>query len=112
MLDEGIVLLGSTFCQWLEPVSVVGYAILVSPLLDAFGYGVGDVTVETSSVVDDIHQFLIDICRRYLYIFCRLNTFFPKNSLGRSLGAVTSTGFLLEASETTSNLKLLIPYII
>ena len=104
MLDEGIVLLGSTFCQWLEPVGVVGYAILVSPLLDAFGYGVGDVTVETSSVVDDIYQFLIDI-------FCRLNTFFPKNSLGRSLGAVTSTGFLLEASETASNLKLLIPYI-
>ena len=40
MLDEGIVLLGSTFCQWLEPVGVVGNAILVSPLLDAFGYGV------------------------------------------------------------------------
>lgn len=54
MLNEGIVLLGSTFCQWLEPVSVVGYAILVSPLLDAFGYGVGDVTVETCSVVDDL----------------------------------------------------------
>ena len=33
MLDEGIVLLGSTFCQWLEPVGVVGYAILVSPCL-------------------------------------------------------------------------------
>ena len=64
MLDEGIVLLGSTFCQWLEPVSVVGYAILVSPLLDAFGYGVGDVTVETCSVVDDIYQFLMS----YLFL--------------------------------------------
>ena len=66
MLDEGIVLLCSTFCQWLEPVGVVCYAILVSPLLDAFGYGVGDVTVETSSVVDDIYQFFIDICREIL----------------------------------------------
>ena len=66
MLDEGIVLLGSTFCQWLEPVGVVGYAILVSPLLDAFGYGVGDVAVETCSVVDDVYQFLIDICREIL----------------------------------------------
>ena len=42
---------------------VVGYAILVSPLLDAFGYGVGDVTVETCSVVDDVYQFLIDARR-------------------------------------------------
>ena len=66
MLDEGIVLLGSTFCQWLEPVSIMCYAFLVSPLLDAFGYGVGDVTVETCSVVNDIYQFLIDICREIL----------------------------------------------
>ena len=45
---------------------VVGYAILVSPLLDAFGYGVGDVTVETNSVVDNIYQILIDISREIL----------------------------------------------
>ena len=32
MLDEGIVLLGSTFCQWLEPVGVVGYAIVPKEL--------------------------------------------------------------------------------
>ena len=37
---------------WVEPVGVVCNAILVSPLLDAFSYGVGDVTVETCSVVE------------------------------------------------------------
>ena len=110
MLDEGIVLLGSTFCQWLEPVGVVGYAILVSPLLDAFGYGVGDVTVETCSVVNDVYQFLIDICREILVHLLSVEYLLSEEftwSLARS-----STGFLLEASETASNLKLLIPYII
>ena len=61
MLDEGIVLLGSTFCQWLEPVCVMGYAILVGPLLDALGHGVGDVAVESCAIVDYVYQFLINI---------------------------------------------------
>ena len=66
MLDEGIVLLCSPFCQWLEPLGVGCYAILVSLLLEALGYGVGDVTVDACSVVDDIYQFLIDICSEIL----------------------------------------------
>ena len=35
-------------------------------------------------------------------------TFLPKNSDGRSIGVITSTGFLLKASATTSNLKFAI----
>ena len=45
---------------------------------------------------------------RYLYIFSRVKTFFPKNSHGRSAGVFTSRGFFLKASATTWNLKFVI----
>ena len=70
MLDEGIVLLGCSLGEWLEPVCVVCHAILVSPLLDALCYCVSDRTVESSAVVDNINEFLIDITWKILVHFC------------------------------------------
>ena len=94
MLYEGVVLFCSSLGEWLEPVGVVCNAILVSPLLDAFGNSVSDRAVESSTVVDNVNEFLIDITWKY--------------SEGRSTGAITSRGFFLKASATTSNLKFAI----
>ena len=46
MFYEGVMLLGSALRQRLEPVRVVGYAVLFGPLLHARGHGVGYRTVE------------------------------------------------------------------
>jgi len=78
MLDEGIVLLGSTLSQWLEPVSVVCYPVLVSPLLDAFGYGVGNVSVETCAIVDDVNEFLVNVGRKILVHLLAVENFLTK----------------------------------
>ena len=42
MLHEGIMLLGSTFCQWLEPVSIMCYPVFLSPELHAGSHGISD----------------------------------------------------------------------
>ena len=59
MLDEGIVFLGSALCERLEPVRVVRHTVFLGPLLHATGHIVGYRTVQRSTVVDSIHQFLI-----------------------------------------------------
>ena len=64
MLDEGVMLLCCTFCQGLEPVGVVRRTVFLCPLLHALCHGIGDGTVQTCSVVDDIHQLLIDVNRQ------------------------------------------------
>ena len=51
------------------------------------------------------HIFLYTSAGRYLYIFCRVNTYFPKNSEGLSVGAGMPLAFFLKASPTTSNLN-------
>ena len=61
MLNERVVLLGSAFGKGLEPVGVVCHTVLVGPLLDALGHGVGDVAVESCAIVDYVYQFLINI---------------------------------------------------
>ena len=71
MLDECVVLLGSTFGERLEPVRVVCHSVLVGPLLHAFCHGVGYRTVEPAAVVDDVDEFLIDIARQ---VFVHLRT--------------------------------------
>ena len=70
MLYEGVVLFCSSLGEWLEPVGVVCNAILVSPLLDAFGNSVSDRAVESSTVVDNVNEFLIDITWKVLVHFC------------------------------------------
>ena len=66
MLDEGVVLLSGAFGKGLEPVGIVGHAILVGPLLHAFGHGVGDGTVERGTIVDHVDQLLVDISGKIL----------------------------------------------
>ena len=66
MLDEGVVLLGSTLGEGLEPVGVVGGAHLLGPVLHAVGHGIGDAAVEACPVVDDIDEFVIHVCWQVL----------------------------------------------
>ena len=61
VLDESVVFLGSAFGEGLEPVGIVGHAVFLCPLSDAFGHRIGDGAVEAHTVVDDVDQFLIDI---------------------------------------------------
>ena len=61
MLHEGIVLLGSTFCQWLEPVSIMRYPVFLSPELHAGSHGISDGTVQTSTIIYYIDEFLVHI---------------------------------------------------
>ena len=61
VFDEGVVLLGGTLGEGLEPVGVVGDAHLLGPLLHPFGDGVGDGAVETGTVVDDVDEVVIHV---------------------------------------------------
>ena len=45
VLHEGIVLLGSTLRQWLEPVGIVGGTHLQGPLFHTLGHGISDAAV-------------------------------------------------------------------
>ena len=59
MLDERVVLLSGTLGQGLEPVRIVGDAILNGPLLHAGSYSVGYGSVETGTIVDDVDEVVI-----------------------------------------------------
>ena len=61
MLHEGVVLLGSAFGEGLEPVGVVGDAMLHGPLLHTLCHCIGNGAVESGPVVDDIDEFLIHV---------------------------------------------------
>ena len=69
MLDKRVVLLGSTFGQGLEPVSIVSYAILGSPLLDTSSYSVGNSTIQTCAIVHHVNHFLVHVFRQVLVHF-------------------------------------------
>ena len=71
MLDKSIMLLSGTLCQRLEPVRIVCDTILVSPLLHACCYCVGNAAVELCTVVDDIDELVIHFRRK---IFVHLLT--------------------------------------
>jgi len=64
MLHKGIVFFCRALCQGLKPVCVMCHPVFVGPLFHAFGHCIGDGTVQTCSVVDDIHQLLIDVNRQ------------------------------------------------
>ena len=60
VLHKGVVLLGGTARQGLEPVGVVGDAHLHGPLLHAGGHGIGYGAVEGRAVVDDVGELGVD----------------------------------------------------
>ena len=66
MLHEGIVLFGSTFGQWLEPVCIMSYSIFLSPKLHAGSHSISDGTIQTSTIVYHIDEFLVHIRRKIL----------------------------------------------
>ena len=66
MLYEGIVLLGRTLGQWLEPVRIVGHSVLVGPLLHAFCHGICNAAVKDSTIIDNVNEFLIYILLQVL----------------------------------------------
>ena len=66
MFDKGIMLLGRSLCQRLEPVGIMCHAVLIGPLLHTLCHGIGDAPVERSSIVDHIDKFLIHITLQIL----------------------------------------------
>ena len=66
VLNKGIMLFGCAFREGLEPVGVVGDTILVGPLLHAFCHSVGNAAVQRGTVVDNVDEFLVDICGKIL----------------------------------------------
>ena len=58
---EAVVLLGGDAGQWLEPVGVVGGAVLDGPLLHAVSHDVGDVDVEWLVVLGGLLQLLVGL---------------------------------------------------
>ena len=97
MFDKGIVLFGRSLGQGLEPVSVVGHAVLLGPLLHARSHSVGYGAVELGAVVHHIYQLAIYIGRQVLE---HLGTVEHQLSeiLGRTvLGSGHLDGFLVES---------------
>ena len=108
VLHEGIMLLGRTLGERLEPVGVVGDAHLLGPLLHPFGDGVGDGTVETGTVVDDVDEFVIHFCGQVFVHFFAVEHVLAEvfgGSLGRGFHfhSLLLEGFLydLESKEIT-----------
>ncbi len=58
-VDEAVVLLGGDARQRLEPVGVVGGALLDGPLLHGVGDDVGHVLVQRRALLDGLHQLLV-----------------------------------------------------
>ena len=61
MLNESVVLFGSTLVQRLEPVSVVCNSILFCPLSHATCYCVSNRTVKTNTIIHNVDEFCINI---------------------------------------------------
>ena len=61
MFYESIMLLSSTFREWLEPMCIVRNAVFVSPLLHPLRHLVGDGAVETCTIVNYVDEFLVSI---------------------------------------------------
>ena len=59
-VDEGVVLFRGAAGEGLEPVGVVGAAVLDRPLLHSMGDGVGDFLVEGRAVLDGLVEALVD----------------------------------------------------
>ena len=66
MLDKGVVFFSSTFRQRLEPVGVMGNAILHGPLFHTSSYSIGHIALQTGSIINDINHFLINLLGQIL----------------------------------------------
>ena len=60
------MLLGRALGQRLEPVGIVGHAVLLGPLHHTCCHGIGDITLQARAVVDDVDHLLVDILRQVL----------------------------------------------
>ena len=69
VLHEGVVLLGCTLCQGLEPVCIMGGPHLLSPFLHAFCHGICDRAVETGAILHHVDHFSIHLRREVLEHF-------------------------------------------
>ena len=65
-IDEAVVLLGGDARQRLEPVGVVGGALLDGPLFHGVGDDVGHVLVQGGAFFDGLHQLLVGGLRQAL----------------------------------------------
>ena len=90
------MLLGCTLGEGLEPVSIVGYAILNSPLLDTSGNSIGYRTVETCSIVDYVNELLINILREILLHLLTVEDILTELLIGAFLRCLYGEGALLE----------------
>ena len=97
VLHEGVMLLGCTLGKRLEPVCVVCHAVLVSPLLDAFGDSVSNRAVETCSVVDYVDKLFIDVAREILIHFRTVENVLAEELRGSFYRCKHFKGFLLES---------------
>ena len=103
MLYKRVVLLGGTFCQRLEPVGIVRDAILRSPLLHAYCHSVGNVTVQTGTVLYHVNHLLVHVLRQVFVHFLTVKYFFAE-ILSRTLtGCFYVERLLLE--RLSDNLK-------
>ena len=80
MLNEGIMLLGSSIGERLEPVSTMGHTKFHSPLLHTVGNLVGCLTIEWGTIVYDIKHLGVGVFVKILGHLC-----FIKDVLGKEL---------------------------
>ncbi len=96
MLHEGVVLLGSTLCQRLEPMRIVRYVHLLSPLLHACSHGVGYSSVQPCPVVHHVNHLVVDILRQIFVHLLAVEHVFTKELRRTFLGRFHFDWTLLE----------------
>ena len=96
MLDEGIMLLGRTFCQWLEPMGVVGCPHILGPFLHTLSHRISDAAIETGTIVDDIDELCIDLSREVTIHLLAVENVFAEIRRGSFRGGRYLQGLLLE----------------
>ena len=70
--------LSSTFGQGLEPVGIVRHAVLCCPLLHAGSHSIGNITVESGTIVHHVNHFLVHVFRQILVHFLTVKDLLAK----------------------------------
>src|SRR5574344_2945782 len=78
MLYKRVMFICCPICQRLEPVCVMSYAILFSPLYHTCSHSVSYFSIESCTVVYDINHFFIDIFRQVLIHFLAVEYLFTE----------------------------------